>query len=123
MAGITHADADGVTFAFPEGEVIGKGGAESLAKPPLVPVAGGIELEVIEDVEAQGDFFVGFVGDQLGESAGAEHQGDKGKQYFFHNSRFVISLETTKIGINLKSITNSLKFGGVCRATHRFLRR
>ena len=122
MAGIAHAEAHRVALAFPEGEIVGEGGAEALAEQPDIPVGAGVELEVVENVEAQGDLLVRLVGDQLGESAGAEDQGDEGNEYFFHKSGFVVSLGTTKIGINLNSVTNSLKFGGVCRAGRRFPR-
>lgn len=77
-------DAHGVLRAFAQGEIVGEGEAHTLVEAARVPIVGGSELEVAEEVETQGESFVGLVGDELGKRGRRDHQCNKGEKYFFH---------------------------------------
>ena len=86
---MTHAcpDADGVLRAFTQGEIVGDVPAGALVETSCIPIGGvaaGYELEVAEDVEADGYFFVGLVGNQLGKRGDRQGQRDECKENFFH---------------------------------------
>ena len=84
MSGIAEAEAHGVFLALAEGEVVVEGAAEALVEEAGIPLGVVAKLEVVENVKIDRDLLVGLVGDQLGESAGGQGQGDEGKQYFLH---------------------------------------
>ena len=66
MTRIAQTDADGVFLALAKREVVGQRGAEALVEQTGVPVIGRVNLEIVEKVEVDGEFIVGFVGDELG---------------------------------------------------------
>ena len=64
-----QTDGNGVLGAFAQGEIVGKGEAHALVETARVPVVAWGKLEIAEQVEAEGDLVVGFVGDKLGEGS------------------------------------------------------
>ena len=66
VARITQTDADGVLLALSQWEIVGQCRAKALVEEAGIPVVGSIELEVIEEVEVDGESIVRFVGDELG---------------------------------------------------------